>query len=260
MNGQIVVDGVLTGAMVGLGAVGLTMVYSILRFANFTHGDYVSAGAYIALVVADALAVRLGAWGQSLGALTFGLPLIVALVVAMALTGLLALAIDWLLFRRLRRHGSEVVLVIASFGASLALRSAIEFIFGERPFLLHPRHCDGHPAAIRHARQRRPVAAAGHRAGADGRAASADDAHAAGAGDARHQREPGAGPGQRHRRGGGGAADLGDRRRAGGGGRGVPRPHRAVAPVHGFDLLLPLFAAAILAASAACRGRCWAGW
>ena len=83
MNGQIVVDGVLTGAMVGLGAVGLTMVYSILRFANFTHGDYVSAGAYIALVVADALAVRLGAWGQSLGALTFGLPLIVALVVAM---------------------------------------------------------------------------------------------------------------------------------------------------------------------------------
>lgn len=133
MNGQIVIDGLLTGAMIGLGAVGLTLVYSILRFANFTHGDYVSAGAYIALVVADALASRLGAWGQSLGALTFGLPLIIATVLAMALTGLLALGVDWLLFQRLRRHGSEIVLVIASFGASLALRSLIEFGFGERP-------------------------------------------------------------------------------------------------------------------------------
>lgn len=139
MTGQVIVDGLLTGAMVGLGAVGLTLVYSILRFANFTHGDYVSAGAYIALIAANALSVTLtdwaGAkWAGPLGSLTFGLPLIIALVAAMALTGLLALAMDWLLFRRLRRHGSEIVMVIASFGASLALRSVIEFFFGERPF------------------------------------------------------------------------------------------------------------------------------
>ncbi len=125
--------GLLSGAMIGLGAVGLTLTYSILRFANFTHGDTVSAGAYFALLGADALAPWLGAWGQSLGALTFGPPLIVATAVSMALTGLLAWALDWLLFRRLRRHGAEIVLVIASFGASLALRSLIEFGFGERP-------------------------------------------------------------------------------------------------------------------------------
>ena len=123
--------------------------------------------------------------------------------------------------------------MIASFGASLALRSAIEFIFGERPFYYTRDIAMG---------IRLPF---GMRASADQLLLLAtalalmvglhlpDDAHAAGAGDARHQREPGAGPGQRHRRGGGGAADLGDRRRAGGGGRGVPRPHRAVAPVHG---------------------------
>ena len=134
MTGQIVVDGVLTGAMVGLGAVGLTLVYSILRFANFTHGDYLSGGAYVALVAADALAVWLGRWGQPIGPFTIGLPLLLALPVAMAATGLLALATDWLVFRRLRRHGTEIVLVIASFGASLALRSLIEFGFGERPF------------------------------------------------------------------------------------------------------------------------------
>jgi branched-chain amino acid transport system permease protein len=51
----------------------------------------------------------------------------------MALTGLLALALDALLFKRLRRHGTAITLVIASFGAAMAARSLLEFVFSAQP-------------------------------------------------------------------------------------------------------------------------------
>ncbi len=129
MIGQILIDGITSGAMIGLGAIGLTLTYGLLRFANFAHGEFATWGAYLAMLGA-------GAFGGAapIGALTFGWPLVVALMVAMALTALLALALDAALFRRLRRHGNAIVLVIASFGASLALRSAIEFAFGPEPY------------------------------------------------------------------------------------------------------------------------------
>jgi branched-chain amino acid transport system permease protein len=132
MNPQFLVDGVLSGAMIGLGAIGLTLAYAILRFGNFAHGELVSWGAYLALLLAAGIGALVGQ-GPALGDLTFGLPLLLALPLAMAATGLLGLALDALLFRRLRRHGGEIVLVIASFGASIALRSLLEFLFTAQP-------------------------------------------------------------------------------------------------------------------------------
>ncbi len=131
MIGQLLADGVLAGASIALGAIGLTITYSILRFANFAYGEFITWGAYLALVVAGATGSVLGA--EPIGGLTFSWGLVAALLVAMALTGALALLLDWALFRRLRRHGTEIVLVIASFGASLALRSLVEFSFGSQP-------------------------------------------------------------------------------------------------------------------------------
>ncbi|MBV9748240.1 MAG: branched-chain amino acid ABC transporter permease [Acetobacteraceae bacterium] len=131
MIGQLLADGVLQGATIALGAIGLTITYAILRFANFAHGEFVTWGAYLALLVASAAGSELGT--EPIGMLTFGWALVAALLVAMALTGALALLLDWALFRRLRRHGTEIVLVIASFGASLALRSLVEFAFGTEP-------------------------------------------------------------------------------------------------------------------------------
>jgi branched-chain amino acid transport system permease protein len=116
--------------MIGLGAIGLTLTYGLLRFANFAHGEFATWGAYFALVIAAAL----GQGAAPIGPLTFGWPLIMALALSMVLTALLALALDAVLFRRLRRHGNAIVLVIASFGASLALRSIIAFGFGPEPF------------------------------------------------------------------------------------------------------------------------------
>ena len=129
MIGQIIVDGVTSGAMIGLGAIGLTLTYGLLRFANFAHGEFATWGAYVALLAAGALG---GA--APLGPLTFGWPLLAALLASMALTALLAWSLDAVLFRRLRRHGNAIVLVIASFGAALALRSAVEVLFGPEPY------------------------------------------------------------------------------------------------------------------------------
>src|SRR4029078_5752206 len=52
MNLQFVADGLLVGAMIGLGAIGVTLTYSILRFANFAHGEFIAWGAYAALTIA----------------------------------------------------------------------------------------------------------------------------------------------------------------------------------------------------------------
>ena len=132
MSLQFLADGLFAGALIGLGAVGLTLTYSILRFSNFTHGDFISWGAYLALGVASALVGWLGP-AMRFMPFSFGWPLVVAALVAMALTGLLALALDAVLFRPLRRTGHGIVMVIASFGASLALRAMLEFLFTSQP-------------------------------------------------------------------------------------------------------------------------------
>lgn len=128
MSLQFLLDGLISGSMIGLGAIGVTLTYSILRFSNFAHGDFMAWGAYAALAVVGALG-----GSTPLKPLSFGLPLIVALVVAMALTALLALVLDWLLFARLRARGQSIIVVMASFGASMALRNMLEFIFTSRP-------------------------------------------------------------------------------------------------------------------------------
>lgn len=133
MNLQFLVDGVLTGAMIGLGAIGVTLTYSILRFANFAHGEFIAWGAYLALGVASALGWLVGGSSMPIGPFSFGWGLIAALLVAAPLTGLLALALDWSLFARLREKADSITIVMASFGASMALRSALEFLFTSRP-------------------------------------------------------------------------------------------------------------------------------
>jgi len=130
---QLLADGLVVGSVIALGAVGLTLTYSILRFANFGQGEFMTWGAYFAV---SALAVVLAATGggvmEPLGPFSFGWELVVATIAAAALTAGLALAVDWLLFRRLRR-GNAITLVIASFGAALALRNLVQFLYGTLP-------------------------------------------------------------------------------------------------------------------------------
>ena len=134
MTPQVVMDGLISGAMIGLGAIGITLTYSILRFANFAHGEFISWGAYLALAVAGGLGYLAGGPANPIGPFSFGWTLPAATLIAVALTAGLALLVDALLFGPLRRRGSAVIiLVMASFGAALTLRSLLEFIFTSKP-------------------------------------------------------------------------------------------------------------------------------
>ncbi|MDR6289162.1 branched-chain amino acid transport system permease protein [Inquilinus ginsengisoli] len=127
---QYVVDGLVTGSTVALGAIGVTLTLSILRFANFTHGELLTWGAYIALTLVGLMGAGAGA---HIGPLSFGWPLLLALAAAMVLTGGLAVLLDWALFGRLRGKGGMMTLAIASFGAALALRNLVVFLWGPKP-------------------------------------------------------------------------------------------------------------------------------
>ncbi len=68
-----------------------------------------------------------------IGPFSFTWAILLAGLAALVLTGGLALALDRVLFRRLRETGEGIVAIMASFGASLALRSLLEAIFTSRP-------------------------------------------------------------------------------------------------------------------------------
>lgn len=128
---QILTDGLVIGSVVSLGAIGLSLTFSILRFSNFGHGELLAWGAYFAFTALGVF-TAFGLPGTPLAPFSFGWPLLAALAVSALLTALLALALDWSLFRRLRKQGA-ITLVIASFGAALALRNLLLFFYGGVP-------------------------------------------------------------------------------------------------------------------------------
>ncbi|NOZ69530.1 MAG: branched-chain amino acid ABC transporter permease [Deferribacteres bacterium] len=111
---QLIVNGIITGSIIVLGAIGLTLTYGILRFANFAHGDLMTLGAYAALTLAG-----------------MNLPFGVVFVIAMAFTAAAGILLDTVLYRPLRKRGS-IVLLISSIGAALLLRNLILIIWGPR--------------------------------------------------------------------------------------------------------------------------------
>ncbi|WJR69426.1 branched-chain amino acid ABC transporter permease [Neorhizobium sp. CSC1952] len=123
---QALADGILTGSIIALGAIGLTLTMGILRFANFAHAELITWGAYMAL---GALALT-GTFAGPISPFSFGLPLVFATLIAVVLTAALALLIDHLVFRPLRSHTSHMTVVFASFGVSLLVRMVILLIFG----------------------------------------------------------------------------------------------------------------------------------
>ena len=129
---QLIADGFVIGSVIALGAIGVTLVYSILRFANFAHGEYLTWGAYLAWTALLGFAAVCGPMAP-LGPFSFGWTLLASLGVAAIATAALALLVDLLLFRQLRRHGSAITLIMASFGAALVLRNLLQFIFGAVP-------------------------------------------------------------------------------------------------------------------------------
>ena len=130
---QHLADGILTGAIIALGAIGLSLTMRILRFANFSHAELMTWGAYAAFVFVAFARGMEGVLGGPIGPFSFGLTLIVATLLAAGLTALAALVIDRLIFARLRGIAGPMTLVFASFGVALLLRNLILIGFGADP-------------------------------------------------------------------------------------------------------------------------------
>jgi len=120
---KVVIAGLVTGSIYALGAVGVTLVFAILRFAHFAHGDLMALGGGIALALTLAF--------PHAGAL-FSLPsAFVLMPFAMALTVIVALLADRWFYAPLRESGTRpVVLVMASLGVALMLQGLIRLIAG----------------------------------------------------------------------------------------------------------------------------------
>jgi len=131
---QYILNGMRFGSILMLGAIGLTLTYKILNFANFAHGDILLFGAYVAYSVDWLLVDLLPQWLPALADpasanLLRWLAIVVAILVSVAITILASFLIDHVLYRRMRRSAT-VVLVIASFGMALFMRAFIQAIWG----------------------------------------------------------------------------------------------------------------------------------
>ncbi|MFC0267437.1 branched-chain amino acid ABC transporter permease [Kushneria aurantia] len=119
----VVVAGSVTGSIYAIGAIGVTLIYSILRFAHFAHADMMTLGAFIALLLTMAFPHA----GDVVGLPTA----IVMLPLSMALTSLAAVGIDRVCYQPLRAQGVRpIVMVIASLGVALMLQGAIRLFAG----------------------------------------------------------------------------------------------------------------------------------
>ena len=108
-------SGLSTGAIYALGAVGLTLVYGILKLVNFAHGDFLTFGAYIAFLVN----------------VTWGAPFAVGIVAAMVAVAALGLVTEKTMWAPMRRkHAGLLQLVLMSIGLAFLIRSVIQFFWG----------------------------------------------------------------------------------------------------------------------------------
>lgn len=127
---QSLFDGLSVGAILALGAIGLTLMMHILRFANFSHAELLTIGAYSALVFDAVFAAGLPIFAEKWGQLSLTTALALATLVALAVTGASAVLADRLVFRRLRENAGPLTMVFASFGVALIIRNLIGLVFG----------------------------------------------------------------------------------------------------------------------------------
>ena len=113
MAAQLLLNGLISGLLLAMPAISLTLVFGVLKFSNFAIGAMMTVGAF-------------AAWLANVPA---GLPIALAGLLAFAITGLVAVAAETLVFARLRAQGS-IVLLVASLGVSLMLENICRFAFG----------------------------------------------------------------------------------------------------------------------------------
>src|SRR3954470_13102763 len=120
---KVLVAGTVLGSIYALGAIGATLIFGILRFAHFAHGDMMTLGAFFSFLIALAF-YHYG--------IVLPIPMgFVVMPLAMLLTIGVALGIDKTIYGPLRKRGARpVTLLIASIGATLMMQGLIRLFFG----------------------------------------------------------------------------------------------------------------------------------
>ncbi len=120
----VLIPGIAYGSQLAIGALGVTLVYGILRFSNFAHGDTMAFGTMITILVTWAMqsaGISLGPLPTALLALPFGILGCIALV----------LTTDRLVYRFYREQKAKpVILVIVSMGVMFVMNGIVRFIIG----------------------------------------------------------------------------------------------------------------------------------
>lgn len=151
--------GIVAGSVLALGAIGLTLLYGVLKFAHFAHGDSMMLAAYIAFFALTGVAVGErtdtdvlpfsisdlpGAtdqipWLGPGGDFSFGYGLLLAMIVSAVFMAGLFLVLDRLIYRRLRERRSGIVIfAVASLGTAIAMRGAMLLFWGSFPRFYAP--------------------------------------------------------------------------------------------------------------------------
>jgi branched-chain amino acid transport system permease protein len=117
---QLLVAGLTTGSFYALIALGYTMVYGIVRLINFAHGDIFMVGAFLGWTVLSALAAMHMPWG---------IALLLAVLLAMALTGGMGVVIERFAYQPLL-SAPRLSILITALGVSLALENGVLLIYG----------------------------------------------------------------------------------------------------------------------------------
>jgi neutral amino acid transport system permease protein len=109
------INGLSSGGIYALGAIGLSLVYGILKLVNFAHGDFITLGGFVAF------AINVSA----------GMPLAVAFLGAIAAVAALGLVLEFTIWAPMRRRGAGVMqLLLLSIGLAFVIRNLILFEWG----------------------------------------------------------------------------------------------------------------------------------
>ncbi len=112
---QTGLNGLSLGSVYALGAVGLTLVYGILKLVNFAHGDFLTFGAYMAYIVN----------------VTWGGPIVLGILFAIVATALLGVTFERVMWKPMRaRKAGLLQLLLMSIGLAFLIRYGLQYAWG----------------------------------------------------------------------------------------------------------------------------------
>jgi branched-chain amino acid transport system permease protein len=120
---QNAVDAISLGSLFALTALGIGLIFGVMRLINFAHGDFIMVGAYALIVpsAADAAMMFIGAWPA---------PILVISIISVLIV--VALASERVAFRPLRTADPSILL-ITSFALSFFLQNLVLMVYSGRP-------------------------------------------------------------------------------------------------------------------------------